>query len=211
MRLYSTTKSARVVRGTVTETGTFAELIAPASPFREGFPAARAKNAFGVYPISRLQYDRDTEELTTVAAYYDSDDDKVYTHTKALTPVARRKAAMLRATTAKRRAQEAAGITISGASIDTDNESQAKLSGALQLVQDDDTVVIDWREADGSWTRLNATAVTAVARAVGRYIQACFSRERALNIAINNATTHAALDLIDIEAGSINGSGSWPS
>lgn len=126
-------------------------------------------------------------------------------------PLADRKAAMKAAITAKRWAVETAGITVSGSAIATDAATQAKLSGALQLVQDDDTVVIDWKGADGTWVQLNAAAVTAIAVAVGTHVQACFTREKELHAAVDNVATGAVLDLIDIEAGSTNGSGAWPS
>lgn len=113
------------------------------------------------------------------------------------------------AITAKRWSVETAGITVNGVPIATDATTQAKLSGALQLVQDDDTIVIDWKSANGTWSRLNAAAVTAIARAVGLHVQACFTREKALHAAVDDAANRAALDLIDIEAGSIDGQGGW--
>ena len=123
--------------------------------------------------------------------------------------LAERKAEMIAATSAKRWAVETGGTTVNGAAIQTDAGSQAKLSGALQLIQADDTVIIDWKGADG-WVQLNAAAVTAIATAVGLHVQAAFSREKALYTAVDDAADGDALDLIDIEAGSVAGSGSWP-
>jgi hypothetical protein len=119
-----------------------------------------------------------------------------------------RKAEMKRLVTAKRYEVETGGTTVTGAAIQTDPASQAKLSGALQLVQADDTVIVDWKGAAG-WVQLNATAVTAIATAVGLHVQTAFSREKALHDAIDADANSAALDLIDIEAGSIDGVGSW--
>jgi hypothetical protein len=118
------------------------------------------------------------------------------------------KAKLKDAVSAKRWAVETGGTTVNGAVIQTDAGSQAKLSGALQLVQADDTVIADWKGADG-WVQLNAAAVTAIATAVGLHVQAAFSREKALHDAIDAAADFTALDLIDIEAGSINAIGSW--
>jgi len=115
------------------------------------------------------------------------------------------------AITAKRWAVETGGITVSGAAIATDAITQAKLSGALQLVQADNTVLIDWKGSDGSWVQLNASAVTAIAVAVGFHVQASFTREKELHTAVDNAVDIDALNLIDIESGSVDGSGSWPS
>ena len=125
-------------------------------------------------------------------------------------PLADRKAAMKAAITAQRWAVETAGITVNGSNISTDAQTQAKLSGALQLVQADDTILIDWKGSDGSWVQLNAASVTAIAMAVGSHVQACFTREKELHTAVDNAVDSDALDLIDIEAGSVDGNGSWP-
>lgn len=122
--------------------------------------------------------------------------------------LAERKAEMKAAITARRWEVETGGTTVNGAAIQTDAGSQAKLSGALQLVQADNTVIIDWKGADG-WVQLNAAAVTAISAAVGTHVQAAFSREKTLHDAVDDAANAAALDLIDIDAGSIDGSGSW--
>jgi hypothetical protein len=121
-----------------------------------------------------------------------------------------RKSAMKAEITAKRWSVETSGITVSSVPVATDAQTQAKLSGALQLVQADDTVLIDWKGSDGTWSQLNASAVTTIAMAVGSHVQACFTREKELHTAVDNAVDSDALDLIDIEAGSVAGSGSWP-
>jgi hypothetical protein len=124
--------------------------------------------------------------------------------------LAERKAEMIAEITAKRWSVETSGITVSSVPVATDAQTQAKLSGALQLVQADDTVLIDWKGSDGTWSQLNASAVTTIAMAVGSHVQACFTREKELHTAVDNAVDSDALDLIDIEAGSVTGSGSWP-
>lgn len=139
-------------------------------------------------------------EAKSVTVTYD-------TEPKALST---RKAEMKVAITERRWTAETGGITVSSVAVATDAATQAKLSGALQLVQDDDTVVIDWKTAAGTWVQINAAAVTAIARAVGLHVQACFSREKALHGAVDDAADHDDLDLIDIQAGSIDSSGGWP-
>lgn len=113
------------------------------------------------------------------------------------------------AITARRWEVETGGITLNGAAIATDAATQAKLSGALQLVQDDDTRILDWKGVNG-WISLNAAAVTAIAVAVGTHVQACFSREKALHAAVDAAEDGDDLALIDVDAGSIDGAGGWP-
>jgi hypothetical protein len=113
------------------------------------------------------------------------------------------------AITARRWEVETGGIVLNGAAIATDAATQAKLSGALQLVQDDDTRVLDWKGVNG-WISLNAAGVTAIAVAVGLHVQACFTREKALHAATTAAETTAALALVDPQAGTIDGAGGWP-
>ena len=117
--------------------------------------------------------------------------------------------AMKAAITERRWAVETGGITLNGAAIATDAATQAKLSGALQLVQDDDTRVLDWKGVNG-WISLNAAGVTAIAVAVGLHVQACFTREKEMLAAVTAAETTAALALIDVQAGTIDGAGGWP-
>lgn len=72
--------------------------------------------------------------------------------------------------------RETAGITVSGAAVATDRESQAMLSGAWAYVQQNPAATIRWKAADGFVT-LDAAAVTALAVAVGAHVQACFATE----------------------------------
>ena len=76
--LYAKTLVAKVGGGAVTATGTFAELIAPASPFKEGFPEDRAKTEFGVYKIQPIPSVTAGQTREVVSPYYSADDDAVY-------------------------------------------------------------------------------------------------------------------------------------
>jgi hypothetical protein len=119
------------------------------------------------------------------------------------------KAEKTAAITARRWEVETGGITLNGAAIATDTTSQAKLSGALQLVQSDDTRIIDWKGVNG-WIILDAADVTAIAVSVGGHVQACFTREKEMLAAVTAAETTAALALVDPQAGTIDGAGGWP-
>ena len=57
---------------------------------------------------------------------------------------------------------------------------------------------------------LTPAEMIAVAAAPFPRASALFVRARQLKDAANAATDNAALDLIDIETGSINGDGGWP-
>jgi hypothetical protein len=82
-------------------------------------------------------------------------------------------------------------------------------TGTLQLVQSDDTRIIDWKGVNG-WIILDAADVTAIAVSVGGHVQACFTREKEMLAAVTAAETTAALALIDPQAGTIDGAGGWP-
>lgn len=113
-------------------------------------------------------------------------------------------AAKLAVLAAKRWAVESGGIIIGGASVDTDAVSQAKITGAVSLFEKDGSLQsIDWKTQSGAWASISAAAMTAIGVEVGRHVQACFSREKALAALILAASDHAALDAVDIEAG-------WP-
>jgi hypothetical protein len=98
--------------------------------------------------------------------------------------------------------KETGGVSLFGAAISTDRESQAMISGALGLVGANPAAVIDWKTASG-WVQLDEPTVRAIALAVGSHVQACFSHERQLSEAIAAAADFDALDLVDIAAG-------WP-
>jgi hypothetical protein len=107
------------------------------------------------------------------------------------------------AVAARRWEVETGGITLNGAAIATDQVSQSKIGGALQLVQADPQLVIRWKGLDG-WVGMDAATVTYVSEQVGLHVQACFSREEAIGIAIDADTP------VDIQTGAIDGVGAWP-
>lgn len=113
-----------------------------------------------------------------------------------------RKAALYEAISAKRKDIETGGVEVGGAMIRTDATSQAKISGAIAFAAaDPELVEIDWEAQPGVWITLDVATLTTIGIAVGRHVQACFSRARALSQTVTSASTHAALDAIDIEAG----------
>ena len=117
--------------------------------------------------------------------------------------LAKAKSSRLAELAAHRWQVETGGIVRNGAVIATDDRSQAKISGALQLVQDDPQVVIDWK-AENGWVQMNAAAVTYTAREIGLHVQAAFSREKVLATEINACATVQEVAAVDITTG-------WPS
>lgn len=104
--------------------------------------------------------------------------------------------------TTRRFDHETKGIEINGAYVATDRDSQAKINGAFNLASYNLDTTIDFKGANG-WVALSGAEMLGIGVAVGRHVQACFSKERALHEAIDACEDLAALELIDIEAG-------WP-
>jgi hypothetical protein len=118
-------------------------------------------------------------------------------------PLATVKAERKAALADHRYAKETGGITLGGAAVRTDRESQALVTGAYALVQAAPETILDWKGA-GGWAQLDAATMTAIALAVGAHIQACFSNERTHAEAIDALDTVAAVAAYDFTTG-------WPS
>ncbi|MFG1283396.1 DUF4376 domain-containing protein [Xanthobacter autotrophicus] len=97
----------------------------------------------------------------------------------------------------KRWLVETGGIVVSGESIRTDEKSQAKITGALQLLAADQTITgIDWEAQPGVWVTLDAITMKNIGVAVGRHVQACFSTLKSVQEEITSGaiTTYAEID-----------------
>jgi len=108
----------------------------------------------------------------------------------------------LAALAAYRYAKETGGITVSGATIKTDRESQALIAGAKLYSDLNEAVLIDWK-AENGWVQINRAAIVAISQAVAAHVQACFSQEKVHSEAINALTTAAEIEAYDITTG-------WP-
>ena len=98
---------------------------------------------------------------------------------------------------------ETGGIIRNRLPIATDQISQTKIGGALQLVQADNQIEIRWKGPAG-WVGMDATTVTYVAEQIGLHVQAAFAREEAICLAIDADTP------VNILTGAIDGVGAWP-
>ncbi|WP_152550714.1 DUF4376 domain-containing protein, partial [Synergistes jonesii] len=74
---------------------------------------------------------------------------------------------------AARYAAEISGITLSGAVIRTDRESQALITGAALAASHDENYSVTWKAKNGFVT-LTAAQIIAVAQAVRAHVEACF-------------------------------------
>lgn len=94
--------------------------------------------------------------------------------------------------------KEVGGIVVNGSLIATDRESQAMLTGAAAMAQIDTSFTAMWKSADGTFTELGAGQIIALARAVGKHVQACFAMEAAVNEAVKapspTVTSEAQID-----------------
>lgn len=119
--------------------------------------------------------------------------------------LAARKAEMKAQVSARFRALVAAGKVVSGTTIDITAEGFTRLEQARNVVP------LEAVTARGEAIDLPDTAtVDAILAAARAHYKAAVKRERALYDAVDAAADLAALALIDAEAGSISGSGSWP-
>lgn len=99
---------------------------------------------------------------------------------------------------AARYAAEISGITLSGAVIRTDRESQALITGAALAASHDENYSVTWKAKNGFVT-LNSAQIIAVAQAVRAHVEACFDREAELQTAIEAAETEEELNGITWE------------
>lgn len=97
---------------------------------------------------------------------------------------------------------ETGGLTINGAQILTDRESQATLTGAWVTVQINPAALIDWKGVNG-WTQIDKATVELLAGVVGTHVQHCFSAEKLHSDAIDALATVEAIAAYDISTG-------WP-
>lgn len=103
---------------------------------------------------------------------------------------------------ARRKQAETAGITVNGVPVPTDEDTQAKVTGAITLMENDPTLTtIDWKA--GSWLTLDMATLKAIGTAIGRHVESCFSNERAHAEALDALTTAADIAAHDISTG-------WP-
>jgi hypothetical protein len=120
-------------------------------------------------------------------------------------PLAERKAAMRAQLKATRRIKEEGGITLNGARIATDRESQAMITGALKAFDADIlNGEIDFKgepdeNGNDTWISIDSATCLALATAVANHVQQCFSYERMLSEMIAGAETHEDLNEIDLE------------
>jgi hypothetical protein len=80
---------------------------------------------------------------------------------------------------------EVGGVLLGDTMLDTDRETQTRIAQAKVLVDNDPSLVIKWKKANGEWVELNHETITAMSLAIGKHVQQCFSKESELHAAID--------------------------
>lgn len=96
-----------------------------------------------------------------------------------------------------RDAAEFGGFSWQGQVFDSDQISQGRITGAVQLAQLDPAFAIDWTLADNTVVQLDAAQMQAVGIALGSHVSAQHARARLLREIIHDPGTTAA-DLAEI-------------
>ncbi len=101
---------------------------------------------------------------------------------------------------AKRYDIETGGMTVSGAAVSTDRDSQGLVTGAAFAASLNSEYTVQWKTASG-FINLDATAIIGLAQAMRAHVQAAFDREATLEGLIDDAADLSALNAIDINSG----------
>lgn len=94
---------------------------------------------------------------------------------------------------------ETAGISVGGAQIKTDRESQAQLSAAYTSLKSGLIPNTDWKAANGFQT-VTLAEIEPIAAAVAGHVRACFAAERAITARLERLGTAGDLAAFDIPA-----------
>jgi hypothetical protein len=221
MTLYANTHCSVVAGGAVTQTGQFRDLIAPTSTLSGGTDDTYAKTRWGIYPHSSHTPSA-THKLSAVSPTYDSGDDKVYVTELAAKPLSDLKAEKTDAIKAKVFGSDGLietgfRYTLPGSLADwhtyqIDETSQVNMTsvGGLFALDVADAHGGFWRDADNVNVVMTQAECIAFFAAAAAYKAVIVRRMWQLIVAANAAADSAALDLINVSAGSIDGAGGWP-
>lgn len=91
--------------------------------------------------------------------------------------------------------KEMSGVVVNDMMVATDIASQAKVDGAYSFVKDNPNTVVRWKLPTG-FVSLTSDQVIVMARAVGNFIEACFSTEAELYNQISSGEV-TSLEQID--------------
>jgi hypothetical protein len=209
--IFSNTKCSKVESGVVVTSGTFASLISPASPFKEGFPEARAKTEFGVYKIQPIPSVNAGQTREVVDPYYSADDDAVYNEiARDRTPseIEQKKAQLKQSVNQERDrrwpgtvncdlAGDGSLVIPADARNDTDLRNIQAVTTTAQVVAGTPDAVLKFRDANDITHNLSPEEVIALGLIVQAHVQSFYEKAWALKDSIDSMTS-VELDAIDV-------------
>jgi hypothetical protein len=211
MMFYSNTVCAKVESGVVVSSGTFASLIAPTSPFKEGFPEDRAKTEFGVYKIQPIPSVTAGQTREVVSPYYSADDDAVYNEiVRDRTPseVEQKKVQLKQSVNQERDrrwrgtvdcdlAGDGSLVIPADARNDTDLRNIQAVTTAAQVIAGTPDAVLKFRDANDVTHNLSPEEVIALGLIVQAHVQSFYEKAWALKDSIDSMTS-VELDQLDV-------------
>jgi hypothetical protein len=209
--LLAYTKSAKVENSVVTATGTFAQMIAPASPFKEGFPEDRAKTEFGVYKIQPIPSVTAGQTREVVSPYYSVGDDAVYNEiARDRTPseIEQKKDQLKQSVNQERDLRwpgtvncdlsgDGSRIIPADARNDTDLRNIQAVTTTAQVVAGTPDALLKFRDANDVTHNLSPEEVIALGLIVQAHVQSFYEKAWALKDSIDSMTS-VELDAIDV-------------
>lgn len=158
----------------------------------------------GVYPVvgTAPEYDAGTQRLVGPTLALDGDHVNATWEIESLSAeeiaeiLAATKSAKKQEIAAARYAAEIAGVAVGGATVRTDRESQALITGAALKATQDAEYTCTWK-AESGFVSLNAATIIAVADAVRAHVQACFDAEAAKCVLIDAAQTVEDVEAVE--------------
>lgn len=93
---------------------------------------------------------------------------------------------------------ETAGIMIGGRPVNTDRASQAMVTSAWTMVQNDPNATVNWKDRDGYWSILEGPQIVQFHESVTNHVETCFSTESDISAQIDSGVigSRAQIDAI---------------
>jgi hypothetical protein len=209
--IYASTVTSKVESGVVVSSGTFASLISPASPFKEGFPEDRAKAEFGVYKIQPIPSVSAGQTKEIVSPYYSADDDAVYNEiARDRTPseIEQKKAQLKQSVNQERDrrwpgtvncdlAGDGSRIIPADARNDTDLRNIQAVTTTAQVVAGTPDAVLKFRDANDVTHNLSPEEVIALGLIVQAHVQSFYEKAWVLKDSTDSMTS-VELDQLDV-------------
>jgi hypothetical protein len=209
--IYAPTVTSKVESGVVVSSGTFASLISPASPFKEGFPEDRAKAEFGVYKIQPIPSVSAGQTKEVVSPHYSADDDAVYNEiARDRTPseIEQKKAQLKQSVNQERDrrwpgtvncdlAGDGSRIIPADARNDTDLRNIQAVTTTAQVVAGTPDAVLKFRDANDVTHNLSPEEVIALGLIVQAHVQSFYEKAWVLKDSTDSMTS-VELDQLDV-------------